>query len=480
MKKYDIVVIGGGSGGLTVAAGAAGLGAKVALIEKEEQPGGDCLHYGCIPSKAFITAAKKVHTAKVAAEEFGMRLEGEPAFLQAMKRVKEAQAEIQKHDSADRFRGLGVDVYIGMGRFKDKHHIEIESKEGGLEVIYGKRIVISTGSNPVVPPIEGLKETGFITNETVFDVKVLPKRLVVVGGGPIGLELAQCFARFGSEVTLLEFAPNLFGREDEEIVPFVQEALEKEISIKLGTRMTKAERLSTGEKQVTVMQGDEKQLLVADEILVATGRRPNTGNLGLELAGVESEKGHILVSKTLQTNVSHIYAIGDVVQSFPFTHAAGMEGKVVIGNAVFGLSRKVNYDHVPWVTFTDPEVFHLGLTEKEARAQYGDDISVYKVSLDDVDRFVADREMNGIVKVITDKKGRTIGAHAVGKDAGDWMQEIVYAKQHGHKIGQLSNVIHPYPTHGAALQRTADQYWRKKLFSGSVPKLMKKYIQWFR
>jgi pyruvate/2-oxoglutarate dehydrogenase complex dihydrolipoamide dehydrogenase (E3) component len=476
VKRYDLIVLGGGAGGLTVAAGAASMGAKVALIEKEVQPGGDCLHYGCVPSKALITAAKKVHGARLAAREFGFSIDGEPDFSQAMRRVKAAIADIQKHDDADRFRRMGVDVFHGFGSFKDDHHVAIS----GGETVYGKRIVISTGSSPVIPPVKGLKEAGFLTNETVFDLQHKPERLLVIGAGPIGLELAQSFARFGSQVTVAEFAPQLFGREDEELVPYIQSALEQELTLLLDTKVENVELLDNGKKQVSLMQGTAVRTIVVDDILVAAGRRPNTDRIGLEHTGVKTDKGYIVVKATLQTTVPHIYAVGDVLQAFPFTHAAGMEGKVVVGNAVFGLRRKIKYDHVPWLTYTDPEVFHLGDTEKEACEKYGESIQVYKVTLDDVDRFVADRETNGVVKIITDKKGAILGAHAVGKDAGDWMQEVIFAKHHGHKIGDASHVIHPYPTHGAAAQRAADQFWRSKLFSGMLPKILKIYIKWFR
>lgn len=483
MTNYDLIVLGGGAGGLTVAAGAASMGAKVALIDKEKALGGDCLHYGCVPSKAVITAAKQVYTARKAAGEFGLanmelkdKAKENSAVLEALQRAKSAIAHIQHHDDAERFRKMGVDVYHGRGSFVDDHHVRI----GEGETIYGKRIVISTGSRPVVPPIEGLKESGFLTNETIFDMQKPPRRLLVIGAGPIGLELAQSMARLGVDVTLAEASDRLLGREDEEIVPYVQAALEEELNLIFSARVNKVSLLDGGEKQVMIEQGTEEISLIVDEILVATGRRPNTDQIGLENTGVKSEQGYIVVKDTLQTTVPHIYAIGDVLRNFPFTHAAGMEGKVVVSNAVFGLRRKVHYDHVPWVTYTDPEVFHLGLTEKQAREVYGDRIKIYKVQLDDVDRFVADHQTTGMVKVITDQKGKIVGAHAVGKDAGVWMQEIVFAKHFGHKIGDISHVIHPYPTHGAAAQRVADQYWRDKLFSGKLPKLLKRYIAWFR
>lgn len=475
-QKYDLIVVGGGAGGLTAAAGAASLGAKVALIEKEQQPGGDCLHYGCVPSKALIHAAKQVHQARKSAASFGQTIHGQADIQTALKRVKAAIAHIQKHDDADRFRKMGVDVYHGFGTFQDNHHVQVEDKE----TLYGKRIVISTGSRPLIPPIEGLQDAGFLTNETIFDLNSLPGRLLVIGAGPIGLELAQSMARLGSKVTVAEYSPKLFGREDEELVPYIQSVLEKELTLLLNTKVVQVEKLTNGEKKVTISQGSSQSSITVDEILVATGRGPNTDQINLDRAGVKTDNGYIQVNAQLQTTVPNIYAIGDVLRAFPFTHAAGMEGKLVVGNAVFGLRRKMNYENVPWVTYTDPEVFHLGLTEKEARQQHGDTIRVYSVTLDDVDRFVADHETNGMVKLITDRKGKILGAHAVGKDAGDWMQEIVFAKQYGRKVGDISQVIHAYPTRSAALQRTADLYWRQKLFTGMLPKLMRRYIQWFR
>jgi pyruvate/2-oxoglutarate dehydrogenase complex dihydrolipoamide dehydrogenase (E3) component len=323
VKRYDLIVLGGGAGGLTVAAGAASMGAKVALIEKEEEPGGDCLHYGCVPSKALISAAKKVYQARVSAEEFGFSVDGKPDLLHALRRVKAAIADIQKHDDADRFRAMGVEVLHGFGSFKDTHHVQIDDGD----TLYGKRIVVSTGSSPVIPPIEGLKEAGFLTNESVFDIQSMPNRLFVIGAGPIGLELAQSFARFGSEVTVAEFAPVLFGREDEELVPYIQSVIEKELTLMLDTKVQKVEKLASGEKKVTVLQGTSENSIVVDEVLVAAGRRPNTDRIGLEKTGIETEKGYLVVKDTLQTSVSHIYAIGDVLQAFPFTHASWAQNR---------------------------------------------------------------------------------------------------------------------------------------------------------
>jgi pyruvate/2-oxoglutarate dehydrogenase complex dihydrolipoamide dehydrogenase (E3) component len=475
MKKYQLIVIGGGAGGLTAAAGAASMGAKVALIEKDQALGGDCLHYGCVPSKALIDSAKRVHTAKEAAKEFGFSINGEAQLKMGKKRVKAAIADIQVHDSTERFEKLGIDVYFGKGQFVDEHRIQVE----GGETIYGKRIVISTGSRPFIPPIEGINEVDYLTNETIFEIENVPKRLVVVGAGAIGLELSQAFSRFGADVTVLESSEKLMDHEDEEIVPYIGRKLEKELTLRFKTKAVKIKKRGN-EKVITLDVDGREEEITADAILIAAGRRPNIDSIGLDKAGVDTKDGNVFVNDHLQTSKKHIYAIGDTIGTFPFTHAAGMEGKIVVSNAVFGLPQKVKYDAVPWVIFTDPEVYHLGLTEKEARKKHGEDIVIYKVGLNDVDRFIAEREKDGILKVITTKKGKILGAHAVGKGAGEWMQELVYIKQNGKKLQSVSSVIHPYPTRGAIVQRAADQYWRKKLFEGAVPKILKKYIQWFR
>lgn len=477
MKSYDLIVIGGGSGGLTVAAGAVSFGAKVALIEKEPEPGGDCLHTGCVPSKALIAAAKDLYTAKKAAEAYGLKLQGEADYREAYRRVQAAKAAIQPHDSAERFRSLGVDVFQGHGQFRDKHHIEIN----GDEVLYGKRIVIATGSRAFIPPIKGLHHVDFLTNESVFDMNALPKSLVVIGAGPVGLELSQAFARLGTKVTVLVRESQILNKEDTHLVTYAQAALEKEMSFLFDTLVNKIEAMPDGRKQIFVERDGEKLQLETNAILIATGRKPNTDRLGLSRIGLRMDDDHIAVKNTLQTSVSHIYAVGDVIKPFPFTHAAGMEGRIVVGNAVFGLKRKVSYDNVPWVTYTDPEIFHLGMTEEEARETVGDDIRVYKVTLDHVDRFIIDRNSEGMVKVITDTKGIILGAHAVGNGAGDWMQQAVFAKSFGHQLPDFSLVVHPYPARSEALLRTADQYWRDKLSPGGIAgRLIKAYVRWFR
>ncbi|MBN8208090.1 FAD-dependent oxidoreductase [Bacillus sp. NTK071] len=475
MQEYDLIVIGGGSGGLTAASGAASMGAKVALIDDQPGLGGDCLHFGCVPSKAFITSAKEVHAVYKGAAEFGLTVSGDVLFERAIERVKEAIDEIQEIDSDERFEKLGVDIYRGKGAFKDEHTVTVNDENP----ITGKRIVLSTGSSPNVPPIDGVENVSFITNETIFNLDHLPKSVVFIGGGPVGLELAQSLSRFGSDVTILETSESIFKKEDHEIIPIVTRALEKELTFVFEADVIRISE-QNGLKVVTYKVNGEEKTIESDAIMMSTGRKPNTDKLNLDAAGVDESEGYITVNESLQTSRSHIYAIGDVNGAFPFTHGAGMEGKLIVQNAVFGLKRKVNYDNVPWVTYTEPEVFHLGLTEQEAKEKHGEDIRVFKVGTDDVDRFIAERKKDGLVKVITDKKGHILGAHAVGEDSGSWMQEIVFAKEHGHKIGDISTVIHPYPTKGAILNQAADMYWREKLFDGWLPKVSEKYIKWVR
>jgi pyruvate/2-oxoglutarate dehydrogenase complex dihydrolipoamide dehydrogenase (E3) component len=471
LKRYHVVVIGGGAGGLTVAAGAAGLGAKVALIDKGKL-GGDCLWTGCVPSKALIQSAKIVHMARKA-ETFGLKIEGKAEFSEAKRRIDESIAVLQKHDDPDRFRKMGVDVYTGTARLLDKHRVSIDENT----VVFGKGIVIATGSSPNIPPIPGLKDIPFLTNETIFELEEAPSSLLVMGGGPIGLELAQSFARFGTKVTVIEMADRLLAKEEPELVPYVQKSLERDgITFMLGSKVTSA-AMKPSEIELTVEAADGRQISInGAKLLVSTGRKPNTNGLGLEDAGVELNRGSIPVNAQLRTSIDHIFAVGDVNGTYPFTHAAGEEGKIVVSNALFGLKRKMSYKAFPWVTYTDPELFHLGMTEAEARENMKE-IRVFETNLADVDRFVADHEADGRIKVITDAKGHILGAHAVGIGAGEFMQEMVYAAAIGKKIGTISQVVHPYPTRVGALQKTADQYWRQRLFKGWLPKVFQWYLQ---
>ncbi|SES05444.1 dihydrolipoyl dehydrogenase family protein [Salisediminibacterium halotolerans] len=475
MRSYDLIVIGGGAGGLTAAAGAASLGVDVALVEQDKRLGGDCLHYGCVPSKALISAANDIYKAGNLAGE-GFTRSGSVNMQAVNSRVHEAIASIQAHDSHERFENLGVDIYTGAASFLSETDIAVE----GRGPIRGKRIILATGSRPAVPPIPGLTESGFLTNKTIFQLKSLPKRFTVIGGGPIGVEMAQAFARLGSDVTIIEQAPRLFYQEDRDISREAERMLAEEISVRVNSAATKIS-VENGEKRLELKHSDgSKETIRADEILLAAGRKANSDTLSLENAGVAVDpRGFIPVNRRLQTSVPSIYAVGDVNGAMPFTHVAGAEGQIAVQNAVFGLKRKIDYTNMPWAIYTDPEVFHLGETE-EALKQRGADFRIYKTALKDVDRFVAEHRTDGFVKLMTDPKGKLLGAHAVGKGAGDFMQETVLAKQQKMTIGTLAQIIHPYPNHAAAVQTAANLYWREKLFAGPLPKLVKRYLELFR
>ncbi|WP_280768723.1 dihydrolipoyl dehydrogenase family protein [Salipaludibacillus daqingensis] len=475
MKTYDVIVIGGGSGGLTVASGAAQFGAKVALIEKRNSLGGDCLHFGCVPSKALIAAAKEVHHLYESAKSFGVSVSGTPKWATAKERVHQSVSKIQEHDGDQRFRDLGIDVIFAKATFQDSHHIQLSSGA----VIKGKRIIIATGSRPIVPNIDGMEHIQVLTNESVFDMEELPKRIVMIGGGPIGLELSQALSRLGSEMTVVDAADKVLQREDEEVAEVVFYQLNKEMEFLLSSTVEKV--IKKVDKTFVKITGQNPREIEADALFFAIGRKPNTDKLDLEKAGVNVNlKGEIIVKETLQTSQSHIYAIGDVNGAFPFTHGAGHEGKVVIANAVFGLKRKVSYDHVPWAFYTEPEIFHLGMTEAEVKEVRGEDYHVYRMDSGHVDRLIAENDNQSIVKIITDSKGMILGAHAAGANAGDWMQQLVYMKTNGDSIKKISNSVYPYPSRGEIVKNAGDLYWREKLFGSSLSKVMNKYVSWFR
>ncbi|WRP06838.1 FAD-dependent oxidoreductase [Rossellomorea aquimaris] len=474
MDQYDLIVIGGGAGGLTVASGAASLGAKVALIEKSGLLGGDCLHFGCVPSKAFIQSAREVAVIR-ASHDYGFETTGSVDMKMIRERVKEAIAHIQQHDDPNRFLQLGVDIYFGGAEFLDPHTILVEKEDR----ITGKRIVVATGSSPLIPEIEGLEDVEYHTNETVFEVDELPRRVVFIGGGPIGLELAQAFSYLGSEAVVLEKHDEILMKEDKDIREAATGLLEKDIQFVYGADIKRVSEMN-GEKVVHYVRDGVEQTVEGDLLFLATGRNPGTESLNLSAAGVKVDsRGFIKVNDELRTNHPHIFAIGDVNGQYPFTHGAGMEGKLVVQNAVFGLKRKVSYNKLPWTTYTTPEIFHIGITEEEAVEQ-GLEYKVYKKTLDEVDRFVADHKTDGLVKIITDGSGKILGAHAVGSGAGDWMQPVVFAMEKGNKIGALSNMVYPYPNHAAAVQQAADLYWREKLFDGVLPVISKKFVEIFR
>ncbi|MDL5377059.1 dihydrolipoyl dehydrogenase family protein [Exiguobacterium mexicanum] len=474
MKDYQLIVIGGGAAGMTVAAGAANLGAKVALVEKKKHLGGDCLHVGCVPSKALIAASKEASSMMQAARVLGAEFDGRDHYQTTKARVDRARAIIQDHDGTERFEKLGVDVYIGEASFQSPYELKV-----GDDLLIGKKFVIATGSQPTIPPIDGLDDVPYLTNEQVFEEETLPESIIVIGAGTIGLELAQSFARLGSQVTVLEAQDTFLPREDESVSKLLRSQLEMAMRLKIGININQVSEVD-GRVHVTGEIDGETVTYEADKLLVATGRKPRIDELRLDRAHVHVKDGFVDVTSTYRTSQPHIFAIGDTIKTLPFTHAAGEEGKAVVANALFGLWNKVDYTKMPWITFTEPEVFHVGMTEAEARERHGDDVEVFEAKLSEVDRFVADRQETGFVKIITRKNGKIIGGHAIGMTAGDWMQIVVYAMQRGDKIGKLSRMIYPYPSRSEAVKKVADLYWRKRLFNSPLTDLSRKYFEWTR
>jgi pyruvate/2-oxoglutarate dehydrogenase complex dihydrolipoamide dehydrogenase (E3) component/uncharacterized membrane protein YdjX (TVP38/TMEM64 family) len=474
--KYNLVVIGGGTAGLVSAAGAAGLGAKVALIERNLM-GGDCLNVGCVPSKGVIRAARAAYEANNGAE-FGVRLSCEPkmAFATVMERMRKLRAGISHHDSVERFTKLGVDVFIGNGRFVSSSAVEVDGKR--LEFT---RAVIATGGRAADLPIPGLKEAGYLTNETVFTLTELPRRIAVIGAGPIGCELAQSFARFGSEIFLIEALHGIMPNEEPDASEIVRRSMMARDGVKLMCcgKDLKISRAEGSGKRLTVESHGNKYDIVADEILVGGGRKPNIEGLGLEEAGVAFTGQGVMVDDRLRTSNPRIYAAGDVCSRYKFTHAADAMARIVIANALFFARRKVTDLVMPWCTYTDPEIAHVGYYEKDARAA-GYDVATVTQALSDVDRAILDAETEGFARVHYDKKtAKILGGTIVARHAGEMIGELTLAITTKQKIGVLSSTIHSYPTQAEALRKIGDAYMRTKL-TPTVKMIFTKWLAWRR
>lgn len=482
---YDLIVIGGGSAGLVAAGGAAVLGAKVALIEKNLL-GGDCLYTGCVPSKTLIKSAKFAQQARNA-ERFGFQ-KHEPRFLgdsfaSITGRVRNVIEIIEHHDAPEVFEQMGAEVIFGNPRFLNPREIEVSlNNSGERRVMKSKRFCISTGSRPVIPPIEGLQETGFITNEQVFHLTELPKRLIVLGAGAIGMELGQAFSRFGSQVTFIEMADRVLVNEDEEVSALLEKLLREEgVQVLTETKAVKARRSADGAKIVSVESDDNTYEIEADEILAAVGRRPNIEGLDLEKAGVEFDKKRVKTNDFLQTSQKHIFAAGDVTGHFQFTHMADYEAQVVIQNAFvpFPFKKKTDFRVVPWATFTDPEVARVGIIESEARAEFADGVKVYKISFSDNDRAHTEAATDGFAKIVTHKK-RIIGATLVGEHAGELIHEFVWAVKQRMKVTDLNKIIRVYPTLAKITQAVSTEATLETLRSPFVQKWFKRYLKIWR
>jgi pyruvate/2-oxoglutarate dehydrogenase complex dihydrolipoamide dehydrogenase (E3) component len=442
---YDIAVIGAGSGGLSVAAAAAQFGRKVVLFERGKM-GGDCLNYGCVPSKALIAAAKRAHVISSSCA-FGIT-PGTPQidFPKVMDYVQSVIASIAPHDSVERFEGLGVKVVPHHARFRDARTLE-----AGGEAFQAKRIVIATGSRPAVPPIPGLDTMPYFTNETVFENRVCPRHLIIIGGGPIGMELALAHRRLGAAVSVIEAAEPL-GREDPELAKIVLAQMAHEgIVIHGRTQVSVVEKIDSG----IIVHTNAHGPITGSHLLVAAGRKPNIEDMNVEAAGIKTTPKGIAVDQGLKTSQRHIYAVGDAAGGLQFTHVANYHAGLVIRNALFKLPVKYRSDLIPRVTFTDPEIASIGLSEAEARQQHGDAIKVLRSSFSENDRAQADGDTKGLVKVALDRGGKILGASIAGAQAGDLIALWVLAMSQGLKIKALTDMVMPYPTRGEASKRAA-------------------------
>jgi pyruvate/2-oxoglutarate dehydrogenase complex dihydrolipoamide dehydrogenase (E3) component len=465
---FDIGIMGGGAAGLTVAAGAAQAGAKALLVEKEGRLGGDCLYYGCVPSKTLIRTARVYHLMKHA-RRFGLPgvVLQRPDYREISARINSVIATIQEHDSEERFCNLGVKVEYGQATFVDERSISLNGKRYSA-----KNWVIATGSSAALPPLEGLKETPFITNRDVFSLPKLPGSMVIIGGGPIGIEMAQAFARLGTKVTVVEFLTQILNADDADMTDTVREVLKGEgVQFFLGSAVQSV-RHGGLEHEVTFKKGDESGTARGEIILVATGRKANLEGMGLDRIGVAMDRRGLKLDDKLRTSQGHIYGAGDVTGTYQFTHAAGYEGGIVLSNAVFHFPRKVSYAHVPWVTYTDPELASIGMNEKSARAA-GIKYSVWSEPFENNDRSLAEGENMGRIKMLLDEKERLMGVQILGPRAGDLLSEWV-AVMHGNiKLSTLASAVHPYPTLGEINKRVAGNFLATKIFSEKVKRALK-------
>lgn len=467
MINVDICVIGGGSGGLAVASGAAQLGASTVLFEAAKM-GGDCLNYGCVPSKALLGAARHAHNHTRAAA-FGVNATPPSVDFQAVHdHIHGVIGAIAPHDSVERFTGLGVNVIQETARFTGPTVVE---GDGGAKVT-ARRFVVATGSAAGVPPIPGLDDVPYFTNENIFDNTTLPEHLIVVGAGPIGMEMAQAHCRLGAKVTVLEMF-RAFPRDDQELADIVVTAIRQDgVALREGVAIDRVERDGDG-VAVVLKNDDGEEVVRGSHLLIAAGRRPNVNGLGLESAGVEYTPKGIKVDRRLRSTNKNIFAIGDVAGSFQFTHVAGYHAGIVIRNALFRIPAKTDDSAVPWVTYTDPELASVGMNEAAAREAHGDDIRIMRWPFAENDRAQADRVTDGFVKVITTARGRILGAALVGDHAGELLQPWILAISAKLKIGAMANIIAPYPTLGEVNKRAASSYYIPKLFSNRTRSLVR-------
>lgn len=462
MDLYDVVVIGAGSGGITAAVTAAGFGKKVLLIDKNK-PGGECTWSGCVPSKALIHEAKKVFTLRNAVKGYSYDSK------QALDHVHAVREKIYSHETPEALSKSGIEYLQGEAGFKDSKTIQL----GGRE-IRGKKFIISTGSSPFVPPIDGLDSVPYLTNENIFELERLPQSLIILGGGPIGIELAQAVNRLGTEVQLVEMMPVLIFREEKEFSLAIQKRLTGEgVAIHLGA---KASHISRSGDQIVLSydRNGTEHSIKADSLLVAIGRKPNLDGLELDKAGIRYNRKGIEVNSRLQTSQSKIYAIGDVVGPYQFSHMANAQGILATQNAILPVKRKINYDHVAWVTFTEPEIARAGMTEAEARERYGDSIRIYDYDFNQLDRAMTGGDTIETMKVILNRKGKVLGISVLADRAGELIGEAQLLKSRGINFAKMGSVIHPYPTYSEVFSKIGKRVLVDNILNHPLVKLFRK------
>ncbi|MBO43389.1 MAG: dihydrolipoamide dehydrogenase [Rhodospirillaceae bacterium] len=464
--KPDICVIGGGAGGLSVAAAASQMGAKIVLVERGKM-GGDCLNYGCVPSKATIAAAHKAHVIRES-KKFGLKaVEPTIDFQDLHDHIHGIIAAIAPHDSVERFEGLGVTVIHDEGRFTGPREVA-----AGNTIIQAKKFIISTGSSADIPPIPGIDATPYLTNKTVFDLTEAPDHLIVVGGGPIGSELAQAHRRLGAKVTLLEMF-RVLGKDDPEITEVVKTRMIKEgIDIRENIKITKVSQETEG-LSVWIKRNGQENVISGSHLLITAGRSPNTSGLDLQKAGIKFDRRGIKVDARLRTSNKRVFAIGDVTGGVQFTHAASCHAGIIIRNILFKLPAKVNYDAFPWVTYTDPEIAHVGQTELQAKEKLSSDLRILRFAFAETDRAQAEQETDGMIKVITDKKGHILGCSMAGSRAGELILPWALAISQKMKIGVMASVVTPYPTLSEVSKRAAGSFYTPSLFSERTKKIVR-------
>ena len=474
--KRDLVVIGGGAGGLVVASVAAQLGLDVVLINKEENMGGDCLHYGCVPSKALLKSASIAHAVNHA-DRWGVAASHPVIDMASINAaVKKAVDTIQVHDSRERFESLGCEVITGEAHFISDSQVEVngemvEVKQIEAKRIEAKRFVIATGSSVWIPPIKGLSSINYLTNEDMFNLPELPESLIVLGGGPVGVEMAQAYSRLGSKVTIVELAPRILSREDEQSSEILTEVLNAEgVSIRVNSEVVEVrasgKNTSNKNKRIILKDGDE---IEAKEILLAIGRRAVVDSLSLDKANVTYDAKGIKVNRKMQTSNKKIYACGDVTGEMQLTHVAELQAGIVLANMIFKLPKKINYDVIPSVVYTDPEVAQVGISVEECKKMpHGE---VYQFDVAKLDRAITDGHDKGMATILTNK-GRIIGAHIIAPHAGELIHELALAIQEKMKVSKLTSLVHAYPSYSQLNKRLAGQYYNNRLFSRWTKKIV--------